>query len=337
MTKFNFAQIPWGSADWVLGSVGGGKEWSVVSCLSPEERCLAVTKYFDKPSSALFVEVIESASPYFEKASANLAKHKKELVNAYANVELLEEIELMSSPIEWIDEIRKFVNSSNKNVVLDITCFPKRFFFFILKELLLNDEVENLLVAYSSPSEYYKGDLAEEALPNNFLPTFQATSHPPEEPEVAIVGVGFMPYTMPDDLKAQYGGTEIVLLFPFPSVAPGYQRSWEFLRKVENVLQLNKTLKICRIGPHDAANCFEHIKMLTAFGEKTAIFAPYGPKPQSMSMCIYSALTGSQVVYTQPTVYRHDYSLGIAEINGKPDTKLYCIKIDGKTLCNLDE
>jgi len=337
MTNYSFAQIPWGPADWVIGSVGEDKEWSIVSCLSPEERCLAVTQYFDSPSSAMFVEVIERESPYFEDAHAKLDSHKKELLNRYENVELLENIDLMSSPIEWNREIENYIDSTNKNIVLDISCFPKRFFFLILKELLLNDAVDNLLVAYSSPREYYKGDLAEEALANNYLPTFQATAHPPEEPEVAIVGVGFMPFTMPDDLKAQYGGTDIVLFFPFPSPAPEYQRSWEFLREVENVFQTNHALNICRISPYDAANCFEHIKMLTNFGEKTAIFAPHGPKPQSMSMCLYSALTSSQVVYTQPTVYRHDYSIGIAKKDGKPDTKLYCIKIDGKKLCNLEK
>ena len=335
MANFNFTLMPWGDAEWVLDKLPHEPDWSFIGCLSPEERCVSAPTYFPN-SSFLFVEIVEPSSPYHDSALSLLADRRKVLENICPKIEFLESIELLSSPLAWAEDIRTFVEKSNGKVVLDISCFPKRFFFYLLKDLLLNDTVEDFLVSYSAAESYFEGELAEEALSNSFLPSFQSTQHPPKDPDIALIGVGFMPFTMPDDIKAQYGSTDVALIFPYPSTAPSYQRSWEFLRQVENVFHsdLIGGSKICRVAPLDAPNALAHINMLTHDGEKFAIFAPYGPKPHSMAMCIYATLNECPVIYTQPVVYRPDYSIGIAKSNGAPITKLYCLKLAGKIISN---
>ena len=58
-------------------------------------------------------------------------------------------------------------------------------------------------------------------------------------------------------------------------------------------------------------------------------------KPMSVAMCIFAALTDSQVFYTQPTVYHPDYSFDIASRDGHPEIYTYCIRLEGRDLFSV--
>jgi hypothetical protein len=79
----------------------------------------------------------------------------------------------------------------------------------------------------------------------------------------------------------------------------------------------------------------DRIISLTRKGAETADLAPFGPKPMSLAMCIYAALTEAQVFYTQPSSYRPDYSVGISQVGGEPEIYAYWIRMSGTTTYTL--
>jgi hypothetical protein len=126
----------------------------------------------------------------------------------------------------------------------------------------------------------------------------------------------------------------IKLLFPFPVGPAEYQNSWRFVRNMQIPDSAKEPL---RISGSDISDVFDRIRSETANGQKTAMFAPYGPKPVSLAMCIYAYLTGSTVSYSQPTVYNPNYSAGIKVKDGNPETYAYVLRIDGRDFFSVQD
>ena len=144
--------------------------------------------------------------------------------------------------------------------------------------------------------------------------------------DLAIVGIGFMPFGLPNLLMSKYKSTPVKFLFPFPPGPPNYQRTWDFVWKIEKSFTFNHQDSIIRIDSNNLSDAFEYITRETNNGQKKVIFAPYGPKPISLAMCIYATIHHSPVYYTQPTHYNPDYSSGIK------DTYAYCINLNSVNL-----
>ena len=91
-----------------------------------------------------------------------------------------------------------------------------------------------------------------------------------------------------------------------------------------------------RVGAQDLPEAFDVIiSLLQATDTNLASFAPFGPKPISAAMCLYSILTGSPVYYAQPKTYRPDYSLGIAKSRGEDQIFAYRIRHGAKSLFDV--
>ena len=70
---------------------------------------------------------------------------------------LVEKMELMAE-LFLVNAFALRAESDAMSVVLDITSFPKRFFFSILRRLANSPNVRNLLVTYTSPASYAPED-----------------------------------------------------------------------------------------------------------------------------------------------------------------------------------
>ena len=155
------------------------------------------------------------------------------------------------------------------------------------------------------------------------------------------MGVGFAPLGLKDLFEAEI--EKIRYLFPFPPGPPNYFRNWDFLRKLESEVE-NRNLRVedrWQVHTYDVPDAFEALCRATNSGHRTSALAPLGPKTHSLAMCLFALAVEqagkepSHIYYTQPRRYAIDYSTGIASHNGDPDTKAYCIKVNGRNLYEL--
>ena len=177
-----------------------------------------------------------------------------------------------------------------------------------------------------------------EALAENFgdwaqLPLF-AGRYTDEPIDLLVIGVGFEPLGLVERVETSESGRELRFLMPFPAPVAAFHRSWDLLRRLQEH-QPAQTFQVYRVDVRDASDAFDRLVSLTEDGTRRADLAPFGPKPMSLGMCIYAALTDSQVFYTQPTVYHPDYSTDVSIRDGERETYTYCIRINGKDLYQI--
>lgn len=326
---------PWGNIDWVLSHLPP-KDYFFVGCVATEDRCVAAFDELTKKKKITghsFVEIIDADSDYSEEASTKRQKNLSRLgINGLSIAEVTT-IDLLASEEKIIQWIENFI--VNDCLVLDISSLPKRFFFPAVRLLLKQDSIRDLIVTYTLPKTYYPGNIAERPSSWRALPLFGPEEFPEPEYDLALVGVGFLPFGLPDLLKSDFLGAKPYLFFSFPASPSTYFKTWEFVRQIEISLPLNSNDQLIRINGMDPSDAFDHICCLTENNIKKALFAPYGPKPMSLGMAIYATLTDSPVFYTQPRVYHPDYSSGVRYKNGLPEIYAYCLKIDGQNVFSI--
>jgi hypothetical protein len=325
---------PWGHFSWVANKTSA-KDWHLIGCLATEDRFITAAELAKKNFNLLnsfFIEVIDEGVEYQDITSAKNTANSNELEAILGAGYGLKRIGLLSSTALLKNEIIDFIEKSNGNIILDISCFPKRFFFPILKILLTSEKVNNLSVCYTVPEAYHDGELAEDPLAWSHIPMFQSCTNINKKTEKAIVGVGFISLGLPSLLKNDYSDAEVTLLFPFPPGPPNNQRTWKFVREIEISYPLDDPNQIIRVDVKDVSGCYDHLLGITGEGRESSILAPYGPKTQSLAMALFSIKYDCSVFYTQPKQYHPDYSSGVKNINGVPETYMYCIKLNGRDL-----
>ena len=320
---------PWGELSWLLSKLPKIK-WDLISCLSTEDRYIKTLKELEKieqVNKCLFYKLIDPPSNDSSEISSILNQNEKALKAATQATLEVEEHYLLEPYKNIVDSTNRFLNTSSGNIIVDITTFPKRFFFPIVK-LLINQKLNNLIITYST-AKTYCDELSGNPNPWDHLPLFSSVEFPEPKPNVAIVGVGFMPFGLADLLSSTYNATPIRFLLPFPPGPPNDQRTWEFMHIIEKSSPVKTTDSIIRLDSNNMPDAFDFIHKETNGGNKNAIFAPYGPKPMSLAMCIYATLAGSPVYYTQPMYYNPKYS------TGDNDCFAYCITLNKKLLYSL--
>jgi hypothetical protein len=329
---------PWGLLPWVFDKLPKQK-WRLIGCLAPEERCLGALESLFKKNlidTYLLLEIIDPADPKFTKESNVLRNKIKNNLNKIDkdSKDHIFPFQLFESPFENVlNKVESFFLGSNDNIVLDISSLPKKYFFPILKRLISKShKVKNLLVTYTIPEGYGDGELAWNPLNWNYFPSFGPEGYEEAEPDIAFIGVGFLPFRLGVLLKEKYENASVQLFFPFPPGPPNFQRTWEFVRKIQSDFRKIENDEITRVGIVDVPEIFRQICKKTGFGKRNALFAPYGPKTFSLAMCIYACKKQSPVYYTQPTIYNPFYCHGINKIDGDAETYVYCLKLDGMDL-----
>ena len=332
---------PWGKPLWLLQMEPMKvKGWFLIGAITSQERCLSMVrnqvKTFDLAHAA-FLEIVDEVSVFSEQTTALRAKNRtsfqkevKEDVRELHTFGLLEPIRRLQRLVDqWV------VGEHKKNVILDVTCLPERFFFPMLRWLLASIEVENLIVTCMSPAKYTEKELAYNPQDLAHLPTFGGSvDSTPRSVKRVIVSAGFLPFGLPDLLKNNYSAPDIELhvIFPFPSAPASVKRSWEFVRKVELDISLKDDRQLVRIGTNDLSGCFDRINAITRSGSIPTVFAPYGPKAHSVAMCLMAIQMGAEVLYTQPTFYHPEYTTGIKLEDGVPSGYAYAVRVNGQAL-----
>lgn len=282
---------------------------------------------------AKLLEVLPVSSSRFHKLCIDrLTERRSELARLRQDVPVTS-MDLFSPDEDIVRAADSFVAGSQPHVVFDISAFPKRFFFPLLKRLLRPNNLETIVVTYTVPDMYGRGDLAEDHQPFTHLPLFGPSSFPQRRPEIVVVSAGFVKLGL-GDLLEPYKTISIRTIVPFPPGPPSYFRNLDFVRDIEKALPKGIPGPI-RVEAYDCVDAFEHIAQLCDQGKRPCILAPYGPKPISLAMALYASLSQDVVLYTQPTAYDPYYSTGIGRIDGQINAHAYLLRSRGKNLYQL--
>ncbi len=321
MNNIDAIYRPWGELSWLTSRLEH-REYHFYGCLSTESRCLESLKILKSKnilSSVTFLEIID---PVDSQTHISLrSKHKFEIDQIFT-VSTLEQHKLLCPINDVFTSISTFLDSCNGNIILDISSFPKRFFFPIVKVLLNNELAKNLIVTYSTPLHYSSSSLSENPMDWAHIPMFD-NDDPDKDYDKAIIGLGFMPLGLPNLLRDRFSDLTSYLIFPFPPGSPFFQRTWKFIESMQIEPKIDHK-NIIRIDASNVSENFDSIKIIA--DGNSVLMAPYGPKPISLAMCLYACLTNSPVYYTQPTTYDASYSYGVSMCAG------YSIKLGGQNL-----
>lgn len=332
---------PWGSASWLFRQAAfRDLSWFVIGNISTQDRCLSIFKHCGSLLSlnaCACLEIVDCVSKFTEECSRrrdatramweHLVPPSKRELHAFG----------LTDPIKPVQKLAEgwMGRPQAKNVILDVSAMPERYFFPLLRWLLDSQAIDNLIVTYMLPEKYTSNELAYDAGDWAQLPTFIGNDDDNDGIDRVIVGVGFVPFSLPEWLKKTYldrNRAEVFLLFPFPSAPANIRRAWEFVRQIEVSLPLKDEDRIVRVAANDLSGCYDRIQLLTKKGARRAVFAPYGPKPHSVAMCLHALRTESEVFYTQPTHHDPEYSTGILMQDGLPAGFAYAIRLNGRNL-----
>jgi hypothetical protein len=308
--------------------------WSLLGCLGPEERSLAVWQYLRSRNlmhKSVLVEIAPNPGRYQTEHHQQMQKRHDELQSIGTTSQPLVNTDIFSSSSELVAIADDFLRVCGPHVIVDISSFPKRFFFPFLKRVLSDRKIQTCIATYALPNSYHPDTLSEDHLPFAHLPLFGPVGHPEPRIDTLIVGAGFMKLGLAELLDPYKQGVSIKAFLSFPPGMPAFHRSWEFIREMQVTLPEGLDSPV-RVGAFDCSDTFQHLLQMTNGGKATSILAPFGPKPMSLAFCLFAAQTQSIVYYTQPTVYNPFYSYGIKTINGNLQAYAYCLRINGKDL-----
>jgi hypothetical protein len=325
---------PWGAVEWSL-ALGSPKKWHFIGAVGTEERSLCSWSYLrslNVISGETFAQIHDvDSEKYRERNRIALETRRLELRNKGGSLNSVISFNLMDELFR-INEFAQRAGGVSESVVLDITSLPKRFFFPLLRHLVKNSKVRNLLVTYAAPECYAEdAPLYEDIESWKNLPGFGGSGN--DKPEQWVVSVGFLVESLRREIKDN-PGHQVKVLIPFPAPLAVLRRTWKSIADMEEGYENHNRFEKFRVDTLDMSAAFDRICSLANDPPKNLAFVPFGPKPTAAAMCLYALQREdvSSVHYPQPTVYHPDYSKGIRD--GSPATAVnaYWIKHEGELL-----
>jgi len=327
---------PHGPLRWLLDALPTHSKWDVIGSLGAEARCTTVPceiRSLDKLESCLLLKVRDQPSPFMDDVAKAVEVRRKKMARALGNSFRVIEAELMSDLPEldpiW-DDLESVLTG---HVILDISCLPKRFFFYLLRRLQKSTKISTLIVTVTIP-ERYGSELSWNAGPWDFLPSF-GREHSGQVQPLLIIAVGYQHLTLLNIVEEGEPRT-VRLLFPFPSKPPGGIRNWEFVRNIEHEKKFKlRPTDVIRVNPQETSIAFD---LLTGqcVGETNEVWlAPFGPKSISLAMALFALAREASglpvsVGYNQPPAYSATYSIGVERrTDGTPLVHAYLVKASG--------
>ncbi len=332
---------PWGRLDWLLKHLGR-RPWNVFGSIATGDRSLTTWRFLNLANycqSQQMLLIMDVPTPFWgDEPNSRLQKRREEYLRFGGDENAIILCDIRDNLNDINGYTSEFLRESYDDIIIDISTLPKRFFFPIIRKILHETSGNTIVVTYTRPAGYDQAKpLAIDPEPWKVLPGFQNDIEMSGCDEVLIIGLGYEPLGLPQFLKE--GGIprdRVRLLFPFPATPKGYLRNWEFVRNLDSEVG-PYTHEPIRVNGYDVSAIFDIIRRESDNGSEATIFAPYGPKPMSLSMCLYASMcpNNSSVFYTQPKSYNPNYSFGVRTVDGQEDIMAYCIRLNGKDLYNF--
>lgn len=320
---------PWGKLDWLMPKIGH-RDWVALVCASFEPRCVAVPHWLSKShkGSHYCLNITDPENRYSSVIRQKTSEHERTIKGLIGNNLTITHEELLAPPGQWNALAQQLCSASDRSVMLDITCMPKRAFLFIVKRLLESNAIQDLVVCYTKPQGYKEGQLTEDALPPSAIPGFSRIENSDKEP-TTIVSVGYMAFNLGDLLEQQKGKTAR-FLFPFPPGSPGFRRSWRLLHELSRGVPIQTEIK--RIHSMDMFAALDWLKSVAGSSSGNIDMIPLGPKPHTLAMGLAFPEMGdsAEISYSQPKIYHPEYSQGISRDEvGNAEIYAYCLRRSG--------
>ena len=344
---------PFGPINWILDKLPQIPRWSVLGTIATEDRCLAAAQsafHSRRASDITLLKILDPVSVtnrHHKQVAAKLTDLESRARAEFGSTLDVPEIELLCVEQEIGDFVADFLQRCGENVIVDLSSMPKRFFFPVLALLLQSNRIINLIATYSQP-ERYGAILAEDADEWFPLPMFGGDSVDEDStPATLIIGVGYQALNLIDILNhVRFGPDRLKLLFPFPSIPPGFIENWKFVSRIKSEWSKLRGSElppdaIIRVPTHDASIAFEQLIAHSNGGRSSSVvLAPFGPKPISLAMCLFGIARlnegiSTEIGYTQPHIYHPEYSSGVATRSGVPAVTAYCLRLGGRDLFAL--
>lgn len=327
---------PSGPLKWVIDRLSSHSSWDLIGTVAAEPRANEVARQLcmtSKLGRCSFIDIEDEPSEFQAATQAARERHRQELSRLFGRLPKVVPMDLFSEIDDLDDMFLEIEPAIGENVVLDITSFPKRFFFFLIRRLSEADSVRNLIVTYSIPESYGR---TLHKNPGGWmpLPSFGIQNSTRNTP-MLVVAVGYHHLKLIDVIRERMP-SPVRLLMPFPSMPPGFAQNWEFVRYLREQVPFSQQ-DIRRVDPFSVSLAFDHIEAQCAAHHGELLLAPFGPKPMSLAMALYALSRENagdpvSVGYTQPMAYSQTYSQGIKKAEGAGVVHAYCTKLNGRKL-----
>lgn len=170
--------------------------------------------------------------------------------------EAVSELPLTAEHSKIVDAVNSFKAIASDSIVIDISSLPKRFFFPIIRQLLKESSsvFKNIVATYTIPDRYTDQRLAENFGDWAQLPLFTGAIAK-EKPTQLIIAVGFEALGLLERVETSESGMKISFLLPCPASIKAFQRSWEFLRRLQEH-QSPQSFGLFRVDVRDPPDAF---------------------------------------------------------------------------------
>ena len=320
---------PWGHIEWLLEWYPARK-WTVISAISFESRCTAAIEFLvsttDKFDQVYVLRIDDPPNIHTQVIRDRTDQNRYVLDSCLEGISHIA-AHLMEPPSRWDKLVTDICRKRSRSVILDVSTLPKRIALFVLRQLLRNDSVKDIIVCYTRAGGYREGPLSYDERPPETLPGFGHVESG-EKQKVFIVSVGYTRFDLRQVLK-ETSSRDIFFLMPFPPASPSSRRTWRFLKMLNE--DLGPTRPVLR--RFNAIDMFATYQWLVGNMRPDALttMLPLGPKPHSIAMALAQLKHQecSQLVYPQPQRYHPDYSAGThMDFNGRPSILGYALRRD---------
>lgn len=345
---------PFGPIGWILNKLPQIGQWSVLGTIATEDRCLAAAQVVfqaRRASDITLLKILDPVSPrigFRREVESRLRKREVDANAEFGSTLSIHEMELLCVEQEIGDFTSDFLQRCGDSVIVDLSTMPKRFFFPVLTLLLQSSRIVNLLATYSLPERYAKV-LEEDPDEWSSLPMYGGDPliESRTNPVSLIIGVGYQPLKIIEILDhVRFAADNVKLLFPFPSIPPGFVENWKFVARIKSEWSKLRGVElppdaVIRVPTRDASIAFDQLIAHTNEGRASSVvLAPFGPKPISLAMCLLGIARraegiATEIGYTQPHFYHPEYSSGVAHPEGVPAVTAYCVRLGGRNLFSL--
>lgn len=344
---------PFGPIRWLLDKLAQIPKWSLLGTIATEVRCLAAAEVAFQMQRASDITLLRILDPMSEKnrfhpqVVVRLDELQSRARGLFGTSLESLQMDLLCFEQEIGDFVADYLQRCHDSVIVDLSAMPKRFFFPILTLLSQSSRIKNLIATYSQPERYGKV-LAEDAQEWESLPMYGGDPLSNDRtPVTLIIGVGYQPLKISEILShTRFGSDRVKLLFPFPSIPPGFVDNWKFVARIKNEWSRLRPDElpsdaIIRVPTHDASIAFDQLVANTNMGRTpSVVLAPFGPKPISLAMCMLGIARHregiqTEIGYTQPHIYHPEYSVGIGKQNSGPSVTAYCLRLNGCDLYSI--
>lgn len=311
---------PWGNIQWLLPKAISGKSWTFCGCISAEERCLGAYNTLRQAAVDLnskFIIVHDPPSKYTSEINDRTNEFLR-LLKSYERNAKVDNFDLEYSDMGKIyDYIQSIINDSNGNIIVDISCFPKRFFFPLVKWIYKSDKMNNLIILSSTPNSYRSGRLAENFAEWSTLPFFFDFNEN-QKKDIVFISVGHMPMASLSPIQDIASSEKLRLFFPFPGHPDSFMLTWQFVFEIKEQFPDRQIPETIRVSAANCSGLYDHLiaRSSTLSTRDNVLLAPFGPKPLSLAMALFATNFDAPVYYTQPRLYYPDYSSGVATTVG---------------------